>query len=139
LAASDNTLARLLPSPGEDEAAKAEKAALAARFIAKELPADFVQQLAADRARIREAQDDQEDEREAGVKGTSAVGRLIREGMIEWKHLNAIMHNKYTRDPDKLRAWKSASHIERPAQREKKPQPPAPAPAPTPPPPGPAR
>ena len=30
------------------------------------------------------------------------------------------MHNKYTRVPDKLRAWKSASHLERATQREKK-------------------
>jgi len=30
------------------------------------------------------------------------------------------MHNKYTRVPDKLRAWKSASHLERAPQREKK-------------------
>ena len=31
------------------------------------------------------------------------------------------MHNKYARNPDKLRAWESASHIECAPQREKKP------------------
>ena len=31
------------------------------------------------------------------------------------------MHNKYTRVPEKLRAWQSASHIERAPQREKHP------------------
>ncbi len=35
--------------------------------------------------------------------------------------LDAIMHNKYARNPDKLRARQSASHIERAPQREKKP------------------
>jgi len=30
------------------------------------------------------------------------------------------MHNKYARNPEKLRAWQSASHIERAPQREKK-------------------
>jgi len=35
------------------------------------------------------------------------------------------MRNKYTRNADKLRAWDSASHIERAPQREKKPTPPA--------------
>ena len=35
------------------------------------------------------------------------------------------MHNKYARNPDKLRAWDSASHIERAPQRAKKPAPPA--------------
>ena len=32
------------------------------------------------------------------------VGRLIRAGMKEVHYLDAIMHNKYSRDPDKLRA-----------------------------------
>jgi hypothetical protein len=34
------------------------------------------------------------------------------------------MHNKYTRQPEKLRAWQSASHVERAPQREKKAAPP---------------
>jgi len=33
------------------------------------------------------------------------------------------MHNKYARNPDKLRAWDSASHIDRAPQRAKKPAP----------------
>lgn len=41
-----------------------------------------------------------------------------------------VMYNKYTRQPEKLRAWQSASHVERVPQREKKP---TPAPTPTPP------
>ena len=39
--------------------------------------------------------------------------------------LDAIMRNKYARNPDKLTAWDSASHIERAPQRTKKPAPPA--------------
>ena len=49
--------------------------------------------------------------------------RLIRAGMAEVTQLNAIMNNKFARTPDKLRAWQSASHIERAPQREKKPAP----------------
>jgi len=37
--------------------------------------------------------------------------------------LDAIMFNKYTRQPEKLRARQSASHVERAPQREKKPAP----------------
>jgi len=37
------------------------------------------------------------------------------------------MHNRYFRDADTLRAWLSASHIERNAQRQQEP-PPAPTP-----------
>ena len=41
--------------------------------------------------------------------------------MKELTTLDAIMHNKYARHPDKLSTWQSASHIERAPQREKKP------------------
>lgn len=37
------------------------------------------------------------------------------------------MHNKYTRDDDTLRAWLSASHIERTPQKQKEPAPTPPA------------
>lgn len=41
--------------------------------------------------------------------------------------LDAIMHNKYERVPDKLRAWQSASHVERaPKRNNKKDEPPTP-------------
>ena len=43
------------------------------------------------------------------------------------------MHDKYSRDTAKLRAWLSASHVERASQREKKAEPPTPTPALTPP------
>ena len=66
-----------------------------------------------------------------GVDSTAAVGRRIKARMKEVNYLDAIMHNKYARDPDKLRAWQSASHIERAPQREKKT--PTPPPTPTPP------
>ena len=41
--------------------------------------------------------------------------------MKEITCLNTIIHNKYSRHAEKLRAWQSARHIERTAQREKKP------------------
>jgi len=47
--------------------------------------------------------------------------------MKEVNYLDAIMHNKYSRNPEKLRAWQSASHIERAWQREKKSPTPPPA------------
>jgi len=59
------------------------------------------------------------------------VGRLIRAGMAEATQPDAIVNNKYARNPEKLRAWESASHIERAPEREKKP---VPAPGTTPPP-----
>ena len=104
-----------------------------AKFLAYEMPADFVQDLKDDLAAIRSADDDMESDDQSGVASTAAVGRLIRAGMAEVTQLDAIMRNKYARTPDKLRAWQSASHIERAPQREKKPAnggttPPAPNP-----------
>ena len=93
------------------------KAGVAAKFIANELPADFVQDLADDRAAIDSAKDDVESDDNDGVKSTGAVDRLIKAGMKEVNYLNAIMYNKYSRSGDKLIAWKSASHIERTPKR----------------------
>jgi len=84
--------------------------------------------LQTDRSAIDAAEDVKESDDQEGVASTAAVGRLIREGMKEVTYLNAIMHNKYSRNAEKMRAWQSASHIERTA-REKKP---APAKTPTP-------
>ncbi len=123
LTTTDAFLVRLKAQPGDDAATSAAKAALVARFVAHELPATFVQDLADDRAAITAAQDAEESADNEGVESTAAIGRLIRAGMKEVTTLNAIMHNKYARNPDKLRAWQSASHVERAPQREKKPAP----------------
>jgi hypothetical protein len=66
-----------------------------------------------------EPHDERASGRADGVENSAAVGRLIRAGMKEVTYLNAIMHNKYGRNPEKLRAWESVSHIERAPQRER--------------------
>ena len=113
--------------PTDDATTTAAKAALAAKFIAHELPADFVQDLSDDLDAIANAQDDRESDDEEGLESTAAVGRLIRAGMKEVNYLDAIMRNKYTRNPDKLRAWDAISRIQRAPKREKKPESPTPA------------
>ena len=95
--------------------------AVAAKFVAYELPADFVADLADDIAAIRSADADMQSDDQTGVASTAAVGRLIREGMAEVMQLDAIMNNKYARNPDRMRAWDSASHIDRAPRRAKKP------------------
>ena len=102
-----------------------DKAGVAAKFTAYELPATFVQDLKDDLAAIREADGAMNSDDQEGVSSTAAVGRLIKSGMAEVTQLDAIMRNKYARNPDKLTAWDSASHIERAPQRAKKPAPPA--------------
>ena len=121
LTAVDAILARFQAQTGDTAATKKAKTALVAKFVAHELPNDFVQNLADDRASAATAQDTQETSENKGVESTGTIDRLIKAGMKELTTLDAIMHNKYTRNPEKLRAWQSASHIERAPQREKKP------------------
>ena len=131
LTTADHIVAELAPDAADDAATATAKADLVAQFVAHELPADFVKHLQDDLTAIDGAEDDIESDDEEGVASTSAVGRLIRDGMKEVHYLDAIMHNKYARDPDKLRAWQSASHIERAPHREKKtPAPPTDTPKP---------
>lgn len=125
LTSADAFLAQFQAAAADTAAQKAAKTALVAKFVAHELPADFVQDLADDRKAINDAKDATESDDSEGVESTAAVGRLIKAGMKEVNYLDAIIHNKYARNPDKLRAWDSASHIERAPQREKKPAPPA--------------
>jgi len=65
-----------------------------------------------------------------GVGNTKLIDELIGQINGVVGGLDAIMFNKYTRRPEKLRACQSASHVERAPQREKKP---TPAPTPIPP------
>jgi hypothetical protein len=128
LIAADAMIAQLVIDPADDAATKTAKTALVARFVAKEFDPNFAQHLADDRAAIDDAQEAFEGDREKGVGNTAAIDQLIADGMKEMNYLNAIMPVKYVRDAEKLRAWMSASHIERAPQREKKPTP-VPAPA----------
>ncbi len=89
------------------------KPGVPAKFIAYEMPADFVQDLQDDIAAIRAADSEMDSDDQEGVASTAAVGHLICAGMAEVTQLDAIVNNKYARNPEKLRAWESASHIER--------------------------
>jgi hypothetical protein len=96
------------------------KPGVAAKFVAHELPADFIQQLSDRCQAIASAQDAMESNDCAGVSSTAAISRLIRAGMKEVAFLDAIIHNKYAQNTDQLRAWLSASTVERPTRRQKK-------------------
>lgn len=131
LTTADAYLAKLEIQPADNAAAQAAKTALAAKFLAKELPATFVQDLRDDRDAIDAAGETVEGKRQEGVEDTTAIGHALNDAYVQIRYLNAIVHNKYSRVPEKLRAWKSATHIERAPQRAK------PAPGGTTPPPAP--
>ena len=108
----------LLEDQADDAAAvKTAKAALRAKFIDYELPPDFVADLRAARNAVAEANRHNQDEVQAGVENTALIDELLGQAAGVVTELNAIMHNKYSRQPEKLRAWQSASRVERAPQR----------------------
>jgi len=116
-----DTLLLLLEDQATDSAAtQTAKAALRAKFIAYELPTDFVEDLRADREAVREANQHNQGENQEGVENTELIGQILGKAADDVQALDAIMNNKYARQPEKLRAWQSASRVERAPQREKK-------------------
>jgi hypothetical protein len=114
---------------GDTPEQKAAKAALRARFVEYEMKADFVAILRADRDAISEANRNNQTKTQGGVENTELVGQLLGQINFEVAELDAIMNNKYDDQPAKLRAWQSASHVER-APRAKKTTPPTTKPTP---------
>jgi hypothetical protein len=129
LTAADAILVNLIAGPNDDAATKAAKADRIARFTAKGLPADFATQLQTDRVAIDTGRTTEHDADSESVENTAAINRLVTDGMKECNYLDAIFHNVYAHNADKLRAWMSASHLERAPQHAAQP---APAPATTP-------
>lgn len=124
---ADAVLKLLEDQQGDPAPLLAAKAALRTRFVAYELASDFVADLRADRDAIATANQGNQGEVLEGVENTQRISELLTKINGEIAQLDAIMHNKFARQPEKLRAWQSASRVERAPQREKKPEePPAP-------------
>jgi len=130
LATAETYLVQLAPQPGDDATTTATKTARVAKFTAHDLPVTFVADLQSTVTAIGSAKSAHEAGRETGVASTNAVARLVRDGMKEVNYLDAIVRNKYKGNADKLRAWDSASRIERDPVRQG--ATPTPAPTPTP-------
>ena len=94
------------------------KEGVAAQFAGYELPETFVADLADDLDELESRRREMNSADAKGVASTATLGAAIQSGLQVVGKLNAIMHNKYTRQPERLRAWKSASHTERAAHRE---------------------
>lgn len=103
---------------------KLAKAALRARFIAYELPANFVEDLRADRAALSARNDVKNSENQEGVASTAAIETLLAQAREIIQRLDAAFLNKYRNDPATIAAWKSASRVERAPKRQKETPPP---------------
>jgi hypothetical protein len=118
--ATDRILGNLIANSNDVAAVKTAKAQRVTKFVSKGLPADFATHLQSERAGFTKAREEEQDGNNDGVKNTAAIGRLISEGTKECSYLDAIFRNIYTRNPDQLRAWLSASHLERLSSRSAK-------------------
>lgn len=121
---------QLAAQPGDSNAVKTAKTALVAKFVTHEMNASFVTSLQADRSAITTEQSNLESDSEDRVGNTAVISPLIKQGIKAINTLDAIMHNKYGSNPDKLAAWTSASHIERDPKKVNKKTSGNPAPAP---------
>jgi hypothetical protein len=116
---ADSLLARLEDALADTPAQLAEKAALRAQFIGKLIPADFVEDLRADRDAIDGKNLATTADNLEGLESTESIGVLLIEGGKEVTRLDAMMQNLYRRNPAKLHAWLAASRVERSPKRNK--------------------
>ena len=118
---ADSLLGLLEDQTADSPAQLTAKAALRAKFIAYELPADFVADLRADRDALDACNAGKHSDNLEGVESTSAIDTLLGDAQAIITRLDAAIQNKYSRAPDKLAAWKSASRTERPAKKAEAP------------------
>jgi urease accessory protein UreF len=105
---------------------KTAKAALRARFIAYELPANFVEDLRADRVALAARNEAKNNDNQEGVASTAAIENLLAQAREIIQRLDAAFLNKYRNDPPTIAAWKSASRVERAPKRQQDSPPPRP-------------
>ena len=87
-----------------------------ARFIAYDLPADFVTELAADLQAVSAFGSEQTDDYLTAVGDTARTRALLKEGRDLIKTLSTSVINRFRRDPEILAQWQTASHLERSAR-----------------------
>jgi hypothetical protein len=102
---------------------------LKAQFIAHELPADFLEDLAADKLAFQTAIAGQ-----GNAKGDHISARQESNAKRDYcvarvRKLDGLVKIRYADNPGKLAEWTAASHIERPPKRAK-PEPPPTLPPP---------
>lgn len=120
---------QLVASPEDDPETVSLKKDRVELICEQDLPATFATDLQADLTAVDNEERLYELDRQKGLGSTKAIANLVREGMKQMKYLDAIMHVKYKDQPDKLREWISASHVEHaPTHPKEPPTPPAPNP-----------
>lgn len=92
---------------------------LKSQFIAHELPADFLEDLAADKAAFQAASADRMNAVGDHIAAREELDDTFADGVRRVRNLTSFMKIKYANNPGKLAEWMAASHIERPSKRKK--------------------
>ena len=92
---------------------------LKTQFIAHELPPDFLENLAADKAAFRGAIAGQTNAVGDHISAREELDDALGDAVRIVRQIDPIMKVKYANNPGKLAEWKAASHIEAPPRRAK--------------------
>jgi hypothetical protein len=106
---------------------------LKAELIAHELPADFLEDLAADKAAFQSTSAARGNAVGDHIAARRELDDALARGVEIVRKLTSLMKVKHTNNPGKLAEWAAATHIER-APRRARPTPPVSGGSPTPPP-----
>jgi hypothetical protein len=86
-------------------------------FLQRELPATFLEDLAAAVTRFENALNEKNTNTEKRIAATAAISSSLERGMRLVRELDPIIRNKFRGDAAALAAWASASHVARPPKR----------------------
>jgi hypothetical protein len=98
---------------------------LKARFLAYDMPEDFVEQLDASIEGFEQAVSRQTTGAGARLTSNAALEDALTRGEQELEKLDTVVRNKFRDDPARFAAWESARHIERATRSNKRPEAPA--------------
>jgi len=104
---------------------------LKADLIAHELPANFLDDLAADKAAFQSAMAERQNAVGDHIAARQELDDALARGVEIVRKLTSLMKVRYANNPGKLAEWAAATHIERAPRRARPPTPP-PAGNPTP-------
>jgi len=98
------------------------------QFIAHELPSDFLDNLAENKAALQEAIAGRFNAVGDHIEAREELDDALAHGVATIRKLTGLMKVKYANNPGKLAEWMAASHIERPSRRARPAEPPTTSP-----------
>jgi hypothetical protein len=101
---------------------------LKAQLITHELAADFLEDLAADKAAHQAALAERSNAVGDHIAAREELDDALARGVEILRKLTSLMKVRYANEPGKLAEWMAASHIPRPSRRAKSADPPPPSP-----------